>query len=267
MQPNPPSTTPSIPLINWIGLKTLYRREVWRFLKVWNQTVLAPVITTLLFLAVLSVAVGATRKTVGDISFVAFVAPGLIMMTVLQNAFANTSSSLMLAKFQGVIIDILMPPLTGTEITLAYIAGGVTRGVMVGIVVGIAVYCFAPFTLVHPLWAVFYLLASSMLMAILGMLAGVVSQTFDHMAAFTNYLVTPLSFLSGTFFSINSLPEFWQHVSHANPFFFMIDGFRYAMTGHNDGNIIMGATVLLVLNIALWLFTRWLINKGWSLKS
>lgn len=252
---------------NWLGLWTLYRREVWRFMKVWNQTLLAPVVTTLLFLAILTVAVGSSRENIGDVSFKEFVGPGLIMMAVLQNAFANTSSSLMLSKIQGVIIDILMPPFSGWEITLAYVLGGVTRGLMVGITVGIGVYCFVPFTIHSVPWAIFYLFISCTLMALLGMLAGVVSQTFDHLAAFTNYLVTPLSFLSGTFFSIQHLPAFWQAVSHANPFFFMIDGFRYAMTGHIDGDLTLGAGVLTSLVILLWAFTQWLITKGWSLKS
>lgn len=252
--------------INWLGLWTLFRREIWRFSKVWNQTVLAPVVTSLLFLGVLVLALGEQRGSVGNLDFSRFVAPGLIMMAVLQNAFANTSSSLMLSKIQGVIIDILMPPLKGFEITLAMTAGGIVRGSMVALSVGIAVYMFIPFT-PHNLWlGIFYLVMSSMLMALLGMLGGVVAQTFDQMSAFTNYIITPLTFLSGTFYSIHRLPEFWQTVSHYNPFFYMIDGFRYALTGHADGNIEAGITFLIAMNIIMMITVSRLFSRGWRLK-
>ncbi len=252
--------------INWLGLWTLFRREIWRFSKVWNQTVLAPIITSLLFLGVLVLALGEQRGGVGGLDFASFVAPGLIMMAVLQNAFANTSSSLMLSKIQGVIIDILMPPLKGFEITIAMTAGGIIRGSFVALSVGIAVYIFVPFS-PHNMWlAVFYLIMSSMLMALLGMLGGVVAQTFDQMSAFTNYIITPLTFLSGTFYSIHRLPEFWQTVSHYNPFFYMIDGFRYALTGHADGNIETGMTVLIVANIIMMMTVSRLFSTGWRLK-
>lgn len=252
---------------NWIGLWTLCRREVWRFLKVWNQTLFAPVITTLLFLAVLTLAMGADHRIVGGMPYNRFVAPGLIMMAVVQNAFANSSSSLILAKIQGVIIDVLMPPLSAGEVTLAYLFGGVVRGLMVGTTVGVGVYVFVPFTLHDPALALYFLISSSMMLAFLGILGGLYAQSFDQMAAFTNYLITPLSFLSGTFYSIGNLPGFWHTVSHLNPFFYMIDGFRYAMTGHADGNLTAGVLVLLAMNLLLWLLVRHLIAKGWRLKS
>lgn len=252
---------------NWLGLWTLCRREVWRFLKVWNQTLFAPVITTLLFLAVLTLAMGGGHRMVGDLPYSQFVAPGLIMMAVVQNAFANTSSSLILAKIQGVIIDVLMPPLSAGEITAAYLFGGVVRGLLVGVTVAIGLYIFVPFTLYDPVLALYFLIASSMMLALLGILGGIYAQSFDQMAAFTNYIITPLSFLSGTFYSIKHLPGFWHTVSHANPFFYMIDGFRYAMTGHADGNLTAGVLVLLAMNLLLWLLVHHLIAKGWRLKS
>ncbi len=253
----------NLPLSIW----TLFKREVWRFMKVWNQTVLAPVVTTLLFLAVLTLALGGNAKMVDELHFNQFVAPGLIMMAVLQNAFANTSSSLMLSKIQGVIIDLLMPPFKGGEITLALTLGGVVRGLMVALAVCISVYIFVPFTLYSLPLALAYLLLASIMMALTGCLAGIMANSFDQMAAITNYVITPLSFLSGTFYSIRHLPPFWQQISHIDPFFYMIDGFRYAMTGHADGNIQAGLIVLLAINIALWALVRHLFIKGWRLKS
>jgi ABC-2 type transport system permease protein len=252
---------------NWIGTWTVYRREVWRFAKVWNQTLIAPVITTLLFLAVLTLALGGDSRAIAGLPFAVFIAPGLIMMAVVQNAFANSSSSLMLAKIQGVIIDLLMPPLKGWEVTLGMVAGGVTRGISVGLAVAIAVYMFVPFTLHSLPLAVFYVVASSIMLALLGMLGGIYAQGFDGLSAYTNYLITPLSFLSGTFYSIHHLPNFWYQISHINPFFYMIDGFRYAMTGYADGNIITGVVALTVTNIVLWVVVQTLFARGWRLRS
>lgn len=253
--------------INHIGLQTLYKREVWRFMKVWNQTITAPVVTTLLFLAILSLAMGGHERRIGDISFEMFVVPGLIMMAVVQNAFANTSSSLMIQKFQGVIIDMLMPPLASFEVIMGMMLGGVTRGLMVGVSVSLALYVFVPFEVQHWGFAFVYLVLASAMLALLGLLTGIWSQTFDQMSAITNYIITPLSFLSGTFYSIHDLPPVWQQVSHANPFFYMIDGFRYALTGHADGDIATGIMVLLAVNVTLWVVIRNLWQRGWRLKT
>lgn len=253
--------------INTIGTYTLCKREIWRFVKVWNQTIIAPMITTLLFLAIMTLALGADHRAVEGIPFSQFIAPGLIMMAVVQNAFANTSSSLILAKIQGVIIDILMPPLSGGEVVFSLVTGGVVRGLLVGAAVSGAVYAFVPFT-VHHLWAVpFYVISASLMLALLGVLAGIWSQGFDQLSALTNYVITPLAFLSGTFYSVRQLPDFWYGVSHANPFFYMIDGFRYAMTGYSDGSIITGMIVLTVTNIALWWLAAHLFKKGYRLKT
>lgn len=246
---------------------TLYKRESWRFLKVWNQTIIAPMVTTLIFLAILTLAMGGAARTIDGLPYPVFIAPGLIMMSVVQNAFANTSSSLMLQKIQGVISDILMPPLSGGEVTFSLIMGGITRGVMVGISVAIAMRVFVPYQVHHIGYAIYFVVISSAMLGLLGMLAGIVSQTFDHVAALTNYLVTPLSFLSGTFYSIHQLPPIWQAISHANPFFYMIDGFRYALTGYSDSSPHLGAVVLLVVTIILWALAQHLFGKGWRLKS
>ena len=254
--------------INWLGLWTLYKREVWRFLKVINQTLLSPIVTTLLFLAVLNLSIGGRAdRMVGSVPYAQFIAPGLIMMAIVQNAFANTSSSLMLSKIQGVIIDILMPPFTGTEITFSITMGGVTRGVLVGLVVGLAVYVFVPFTVHHWWAAIFYVVASSLMLALLGLLTGIWSYSFDQLSAITNYIITPLSFLSGTFYSIHQLPGFWSDFSHYNPFFYMIDGFRYALTGYNDGSIQNGIAVMIVTNVVLWYIAQNWITRGYRLKT
>lgn len=255
--------------INIIGTYTLCKREIWRFMKVWNQTVVAPIITTLLFLAIMTLAMGshASARMIEGIEFNRFIAPGLIMMAVVQNAFANTSSSLMLAKIQGVIIDILMPPLTGGEIVFAYVMGGIVRGALVGIVVMAAVYMFVPFTLYHFWIGLFYVVAASIMLALLGVLTGIWSQSFDQLSAITNYIITPLAFLSGTFYSIRDLPEFFYRICHFNPFFYMIDGFRYAMTNYTDGTVGLGMIVLTVTNIVLWTVTAWLFKKGYRLKT
>lgn len=253
--------------MNTIGVATLCKREIWRFLKVWNQTIIAPVVTTLIFLAILTLALGGESRMIEGMHYSQFIAPGLIMMAIVQNAFANTSSSLMLSKIQGTIIDILMPPLTGAEITVSLIIGGMVRGVLVGIAVMIAVYCFVPFTIYHPLTGLFHVLAASVMLALFGVLAGVWSQSFDHLSAITNYVVTPLAFLSGTFYPIKALPEFWYHICHFNPFFYMIDGFRYAMIGYSDTDPLIGLAVMGATNVALWIAIQVMITRGYRLKS
>ncbi|MDG1287564.1 MAG: ABC transporter permease [Rickettsiales bacterium] len=250
-----------------LSVWTLYKRECWRFLKVWNQTLLAPCVTTLLFLAILNLALGGATRVVGGMPYEQFIAPGLIMMAVVQNAFANASSSLMLSKFQGVIIDLLMPPFTGGELALALSMGGVTRGLMVALSSGAALYFFVPFTLHSAGYAIYFLVISSMFLALLGCMTGIFAQSFDQMSAITNYVITPLAFLSGTFYSIQNLPPFWQKVSHADPFFYMIDGFRYAMTGHSDGDVQVGAVVMFVMTVLMWFLVRHAFIKGWRLKS
>ncbi len=253
--------------INTIGVYTLCKREIWRFAKVWNQTIIAPVITTLLFLAVLMLAMGGNVRMIDHVAYGEFIAPGLIMMAVVQNAFANTSSSLMLAKIQGVIIDILMPPLTGGEVVFCMVIGGLVRGVAVGIVVMAAVYMFVPFSFIHPWVGVFYIVSACIMLALLGILTGIWSQSFDQLSAVTNYIITPLSFLSGTFYSIKQLPGFWYNICHFNPFFYMIDGFRYAAVGYTDGTVETGMVVMTITNVALWLVTSRLFSRGYRLKT
>jgi ABC-2 type transport system permease protein len=253
--------------VNWLGLATLYQREVWRFLKVWNQTLIAPMVTGLLFLAIFSLALGGHMRSIHGLPFDLYIAPGLIIMAVVQNSFANTSSSLMLSKMQGTIIDLLMPPLSPLEITTALVLGGVTRGMMVGLVTYLAMWAFLPLGIAHPALLLYYLVMASTFMALLGMIGGLWAHTFDQMAAMSNYVITPLTFLSGTFYSVQQLPGFWHAVSQYNPFFFIIDGTRYAMTGVHDGNIATGMAALAGLNLLLWMGAAWIIRSGYRLKA
>ena len=253
--------------VNWTGLWTLYKKEVRRFLKVFTQTVAAPVVTTLLFYAVFALALGGIVRQVGAVSFMEFLAPGLVMMSMVQNAFANTSSSVVIAKVQGNIVDVLMPPLSSTELAVGYVAGGVTRGMLVGAVTFLAITPFVPIGLHDPVFIVFHGVAASMLLSLLGLVAGIWSEKFDHIAAVTNFVVTPLAFLSGTFYTIDRLPENWQVVAHLNPFFYMIDGFRYGFIGQSDGTLGIGLAVMVTTNVALWVLVLRMLTTGYKLKA
>ena len=194
--------------INWLGLWTLYVKEVRRFAKVATQTVIAPVVTTLLFLAIFALALGGATREVGGVPFAQFLAPGLVMMAMVQNAFANTSSSLLISKIQGNIVDVVMPPLSAGELTLAFTAGGVTRGLAVGLAVALAMAVFVPMEVQHPFFVLFHAFAASLMLSLVGLLAGIWAEKFDQMAAITNFVITPFAFLSGTFYSVERLPPF-----------------------------------------------------------
>ncbi|MEZ5668454.1 MAG: ABC transporter permease [Alphaproteobacteria bacterium] len=253
--------------VNGRGLWTLYLKEVRRFLKVFQQTIAAPVVTTLLFFAIFTLALGRSVEMVEGVAFAAFLAPGLVMMAMVQNAFANTSSSLVIGKIQGNIVDVLMPPLAPWELTAGFVLGGITRGLVVGAVTAGVMALFAPVA-IHDIGAVVYFaVAASAMMALLGVLGGIWSEKFDHIAAVTNFVVTPLTFLSGTFYSIERLPAFWGAVAHANPFFYMIDGFRYGFIGHSDAPVWLGVAVLAAVDAALALAAWWLFRIGYRLKS
>ena len=269
---NTPSITSKYPRftgngVNIIGTWTLYKKEVHRFIKVYNQTILAPVVTSLLFLAVFSLAIGQHASSVGHINFNQFMASGLIMMAIVQNAFANTSSSFTMGKVMGTIVDYLTPPLSAGELVLAMTLAGITRGLMVGILVYTALLCFIALPISSLGYILFYSLAASTLLALLGLLTGIVAESFDQMGAVTSYVITPMAFLSGTFYSIHNLPAFWQHLSHLNPFFYMIDGFRYGMTGYHDGPLLLGASMLTGSIAVLWTTIYLLIRRGYRIKN
>ncbi len=253
--------------LNIIGLWTLYLKEVRRFLKVPLQTVAAPLVTTLMFLLVFSVALGRGGREIEGVPFLSFLAPGLIMMAIIQNAFANTSSSIMIGKIQGNIIDVLMPPLRSSELLFGIVAGGVTRGLLVAVVVTIAMLFVIEIDKVSIGLAIFYMIAGALMLALLGFLGGLWAEKFDQMSMVTNFIVTPLSFLSGTFYSINQLPEGFQAIAYFNPFFYLIDGLRYAFIGQSDGSIVVGMTVVTAINAVLWMFAHHLVKLGYRIKA
>lgn len=253
--------------VNKVGLQTLIKKEVGRFMSVYTQTVVAPVITTLLFYAVFALAFGGVTRTIGDLPYLEFLAPGLVMMTMVQNAFANTSSSLVIAKVAGNIVDIIMPPLSATELYVGYVVGGVLRGLVVGVVVVIVVSFFVGLN-IHSIFHVLaFAVLGTMLLASIGLAAGIWSQKFDHIAAVTNFLVTPLTFLSGTFYSISQLPEVWEKLALYNPFFYMIDGFRYGFIGQADGNVTIGLFVLLFSNVVVATLALIMLKTGYKVKT
>ena len=252
---------------NLIGTATLYKRETWRFLKVWNQTLVAPMITTTIYLAIFALAMGGNTRMVHGVPFIEFIAPGLIMMAMVQNAFANTSSSFMIAKLQGVIIDWLMPPFSAAELTLGFMLGGMTRGLMVGCTVAFAMSLFVHLGVESWAYLLSFSVMATMMLSLFGVITGIVGNTPDQVSAITNFFVTPLSFLSGTFYSVQDLPPFFQHISYANPFFYMIDGFRFALIGASDANPAVGLTVLMLVNMGLFGVAHLMFARGWRLKS
>lgn len=254
--------------VNWVGLKTLYLREVRRFMKVGMQTVAAPVITTLLYMLIFVVAMQGASPPIGDTPFAEFVAPGLVMMAILNNAFANASSSLIQAKLMGTSPDFLTPPLSPAEQAAGFSLGAVTRGVFVGAVTAAVVFLIAGrVTIVEP-WAVIYFgLVASFMMGFTGVIAGLWSEKFDQLAAVTNFVIVPLTFLSGTFYLIDRLPYPANVISRFNPFFYLIDGFRYGFIGHADSDLRIGVALTLVITVALGVTCWLLFRRGWKLKS
>ena len=271
--PNPMHSNATRPMgqrrfgrVNWLGLQTLIRREVQRFLNVWSQTVMAPVATSVLFMVVFTVAFGARRGEVNGVPFEQFLAPGILMMVVIQNAFANTSSSVMISKIQGNIVDTLMPPLSPSEILIGYIAGGIVRGSVCAVAVMLVIFPWVGIWPHSPLTMLWFALNGSVMMALLGLMAAIHAQRFDQMSAITNFVITPLSFLSGTFYSITALPTAFQTISLINPFFYLIDGFRHGAIGIGDSSLAAGVAITLGINVVLWLLAwRWL-STGYKLK-
>jgi ABC-2 type transport system permease protein len=254
--------------VNWGGLKTLYIKEVRRFFKVHMQTVWAPAITTLLFLAIFTVALGRGGRSVMGVPFADFLAPGLIVMAMIQNAFANSSFSLLVGKIQGNIVDYLMPPLSTGELIAGLVGAAVTRAALVGAAVWLAMLLWPDVSVAvrDPLLVLWFGLMGSLMLAFLGLLTSLWAEKFDHAAAVTNFVVTPLSLLSGTFYSVDQLSPAFQAVSHANPFFYVISGFRAGFLGVSDSPLVVGAALLLAINVALCGLCYWLIRTGWRIK-
>ena len=269
----PPRGRPVIRGINGIGLWSLYIKEIRRFLKVQTQTIWAPAITTLLFLVIFSVALGRGGREVLGVNFPTFVAPGLIAMAMMQNGFANSSFSLLSGKIQGTIIDLLMPPLSEGELMAGIVGAAMTRAVAVGFVVAGAMLLYPGVNLAmaHPWAVVWFGLMGALMLSLLGLVASIWAEKFDHNAAVTNFVIAPLAMLSGTFYIIDRLAPAFQSVSRANPFFYVISGFRYGFLGQSDigdGTAVMLAGLgLLALNAVLAFVTYRLLVSGWKIKN
>lgn len=256
-----------IKIVNWLGLYTLYLKEVQRFTNVFLQTITAPMITTLLFILVFSVAID-RGAGIDDINYITFLVPGLLMMSVLQNAFANVSSAFMTAKITGSIVDLLLAPLGSMEIFFAHNMAGVTRGIFVFVasfllllVIGVAYFP------IYFFWSFLFLILGGFALSSIGMIAGIWAQKFDQLSVVTNFIINPLAFLSGTFYSVERLPDFLKPMSYLNPFFYIIDGFRYGFLGQSDASPYTSLIILLVFNIVLGYCAWYVVDSGYRLKS
>ncbi len=253
--------------VNWEGLRTLYLREVKRFWKVGTQTLAAPVVTALLYMMVFVVAVKGAAPPIEGVKFATFVAPGLIMMQVLGNAFSNSSSSLLQAKMNGLIGDFLTPPLSPVEQVAGFALGAATRGVAVGAVTAAVVWPFAHLSIANLAAVLYFGVGASMIMGLLGIVAAIWSEKFDHIAAVTNFVIMPMTFLSGTFYMVDRLPEPFRTASRFNPFFYLIDGFRYGFIGHADGSLAVGAAMTAGLILFLGFVCWRMFATGYKMKT
>ncbi len=254
----------NISIVNWIGVYTLFSKEIKRFCKVYQQTILAPAFTSLLFFLVISIAIGSRVNY--EFNYINFLAPGLIIMTMMQNAFANTSSSILGSKMQGNIVDLLMPPLNSNEIIFSYVMAATIRSILVGIMTCIFIYPFSELYLFSLSILSIFTILGSILLALLGLLAGIWSEKFDNMSGITNFIITPLTFLSGTFYTIDRLPEPFYTISLFNPFYYIIDGFRSAFQKSISHDLVYGITYISMLNLTLYLIIYYILKKGWMLK-
>lgn len=248
------------------GFRTLFYKELLRFWKVSFQTIAAPVLTALLYLLIFGHVLEDHVQVYEGVKYTAFLIPGLVMMSVLQNAFANSSSSLIQSKITGNIIFVLLPPLSHIELLAAYVLAAVVRGLVVGLGVLAVTYWFVDLKFVAPLWILFFALLGSAILGTLGLIAGIWAEKFDQLAAFQNFLIMPATFLSGVFYSIHSLPMFWQRVSHGNPFFYMIDGFRFGFFGYSDVDPRISFAIVLLVFMSLTGLALKLLCTGYKLR-
>lgn len=259
----------SMGLINWIGLKTLVQKEMERFFNVYMQTIIAPIVTLLLFFTVFSIALGggAEGREILGVPYMYFLAPGLLMMTMAQNAFANSSSSLIIAKVQGTIVDVLMPPLSSLEILIGLMIGATVRGMMIGIIGALILALFVHVPVSNIGLIILYAVLGNMMMGALGILGGLWAEKFDHLAAISNFVITPMTFLAGTFYALTALPVAWQGIALLNPFFYMIDGFRAGFIGVAEASIGFGLMLMLGFTILLIIAAYTLLKTGYKIKS
>ena len=254
-------------LINWIGLRSLYIKEVSRFMVVWAQTLFSPLVSSLLFLSVLSLALGNERGEVLGFSFINFLAPGLIIMSMIQQSFSHSVSSLIIGKMQGNILDLLYAPLSAAEVTLAIIFAAITRSITI-LIVSVLAFSLIIDMHIHNIFFIFFgAFFGSFFLGALGFITGLWAEKFDHTATITNFIIVPLSFLSGVFYSVERLPDIFQSISKINPFFYIIDITRYGFLGVSDGNTLFGVFYLIILSIVAWFIAYYLFNKGYKIKS
>ena len=270
LQPTPSPLSYRVParfaMISLIGVWSLYLKEIRRFFSVIHQTITAPVITVALFLAVFSLALGRSVQSINGFEFAVFLVPGLVVMNMAQQAFANSSSSILIAKIQGNIVDLLMAPLRPIEIVIGLALGAVTRGLIVGCVTFLVMLIFVPISTASVGWMVYFAFFGSLMLGLMGLIVGIMAERFDQMAGVTNFIITPLSFLSGTFYSIDRLPQFAQELAHYNPFFYMIDGFRYGALGRSDVDPWAGVWVLFGTCVFLWFLAWWMVAYSRKLR-
>ena len=253
--------------INWVGVYTLYIKETLRFLTVFGQTIAGPVVTAILFLLVISLAIGEDRSNVLGVPFIEFLAPGLIAMQIIQQAFSHSSSSLLMGKMMGTIVDLIGAPLSAAEVTLAVIFAAVTRALIISIISILVFSTMIEISIKNYFVFITYLFLSSFIMGAIGFITGLWADKFDHMSTATNFIIVPLSFLSGTFYSVERLPNILNIFSHYNPFFHMIDGFRYSFIGKMEGSITFSLMYLGLLSILSWFIAYKLYKKGYKIKT
>lgn len=263
---------PGVPVIrrfNWLGIYTLYLKEVQRFFKVQLQSIWAPAATTLIFLAIFTLALGKAQGEVNGIPLTKFLAPGLIIMGMAQNSFQNSLSSLMIGKIHGTIIDVLLPPLSAGELLFCYVAGCVTRAWAVGLAIWVAMLLWpgVDVSVANPALVLLEGTLGAILLGLIGVITGIWADKFEHGAAVTNFLIQPLTLLSGTFYSIDVLPEAARRLSLANPFYYMIDGFRAGFTGVAEASILVGIAFVGGISVVLWATAMALFRSGWKLRA
>ncbi len=249
-----------------IGFKTLFYKEILRFWKVATQTLTAPIVTAMLYLLIFGHVLEEHAQALDGVSYTAFLVPGLVMMTILQNAFANSSSSMIQSKISGNMVFVLLTPLSHWELFGAYVLAAMVRGLAVGAGVFIITVWFAKLSFVSPLWIILFALTGAAILGTMGLIAGIWAEKFDQMAAFQNFLIVPATFLAGVFYSIHSLPTFWQAVSHVNPFFYMIDGFRYGFFGKSDVPPEISLTIVTVFLVVLATVAVRMLKRGYKLR-
>ena len=253
--------------INWIGAYSLYKKETLRFLTVFGQTIIGPVGTAILFLLVISLAIGKERANVLGVPYIEFLAPGLIAMQIIQQSFSHSSSSILMGKIMQNIVDIVGAPLSAGEVTISIILASITRAVLISAISVIVFSFFLELTIKNYLIFFIYLFLSGFILGAAGIIAGLWADKFDHMATVTNFIIVPLSFLSGTFYSLDKLPSILENISYFNPFFHMIDGFRYSFINNLDGSLKFGIFYLSILSLIMWLISYNLYKKGYKIKS